>query len=183
MAENEREDIYGVLRDFDRILDGRVKLTSAGTTSVGGRPAVKYVASLGPAGQANAEDALLPPLLTAKGRDDSASRRLAFDRNRQPKSIQGYLAVDARTGVVLESHLEGRLTVAPEKGKEAGLRIAVDSAISDVGKEVAISAPTDFLPDADKPAGIAAALDRFGIPHRVGRRDAGAEPEEQDEEP
>jgi hypothetical protein len=36
---------------------------------------------------------------------------------------------------------------------------------------VALKPPPDFLPDQDKPSGIADALDRFGIP-RTGR-DAG----------
>jgi hypothetical protein len=45
---------------------------------------------------------------------------------------------------------------------------------------VAIKPPTDFLPDEDKPDGIAAALVRFGIARKGS--DAGvAEPEDDDE--
>ena len=44
------------------------------------------------------------------------------------------------------------------------------------------SPPNGSLPDADKPEGLADALDRFGIP-RSGRADAGVDTELDDDPP
>ena len=43
-------------------------------------------------------------------------------------------------------------------------------------KPITLQAPQGYLPDADKPEGIADALDRFGIP-RKGAPDAGTDTE------
>ena len=45
----------------------------------------------------------------------------------------------------------------------AELRMVLESAVTEIGKNPQLRAPEDFLPDADKPQGIADALDRFGI--------------------
>jgi len=177
MAEVEREEVYGALRDFDAVFDGRLKLAPTGQVSIRGRPAIRYAASLGPAEKAAEEGSNLPKKPTPKGGvDDSTSRRIAFFEKRQPKSVHGEVAVDSKTAVVLESHLEGLLAIPSPDGKEATLRMILETGVADIGKDPGIKAPAEFLPDADKPAGIAAALDRFGIPHGAGqKRDAGAE--------
>ena len=72
---------------------------------------------------------------------------------------------------------------SPAADKEATLRLTVDTGLSDIGSDPGIKPPSEFLPDADKPAGIASALDRFGIPRGGPGKDAGVEPEAGEEEP
>jgi len=52
----------------------------------------------------------------------------------------------------------------------------LDERIKDVGKAIDIKSPEGHLPDADKPEGIADALDRFGIQRKAGA-DAGVDTE------
>jgi len=49
---------------------------------------------------------------------------------------------------------------------DAELRITIDATRADVGKTLPINAPASFLPDEDKPDGVAAALARFGLSHK-----------------
>jgi hypothetical protein len=88
---------------------------------------------------------------------------------RQPKKLGGEVVVDSATAVVLRAHVDGTLAVPGDKGvAPAQLHVVLDERIKDVGKEIAIKAPEGHLPDADKPDGIADALDRFGIQRKVG---------------
>ena len=85
--------------------------------------------------------------------------------------------MDAATAVVLRAHLDGQVAVPGDKGvAPALLQVVLDERLKDVGKAVAIQAPEGHLPDADKPEGIADALDRFGI-QRKGAPDAGVDTE------
>ncbi len=189
MAEREREEIYGSLRDFDMIFGGRLRPISQGSVVVQGRPAWRYTVSLAPAeADALAKDDGLPAIAVPKGGgDDSATRRVAFFQKRQPRSLQGELVIDGQTAVVLQARLDGKLSVpSPESSQEKDVvvSLAVESTLSHIGKDPALKPPADFLPDADKPLGIAAALDRFGIPHGGGKgKDAGTEAEQGEEEP
>jgi hypothetical protein len=184
-AEREREELYGAVRDFDSVFRGQLKLASVGPVSIRGRQAIKYAVSLAAQNQAPTSESSLPALVGPKaGIDESTARRIAFFENSKPKSAQGHVAVDAQTAVVLESRLEGMLGVPSPNGKEVAVRLALETGVSDIGKDPATKPPAEFLPDADKPAGIAAALERFGIPHRVAQgRDAGVEAEQGEEEP
>lgn len=186
MAEREREEIYGAVRDFDSLFAGRLKLTAQGNGTVQGRPAYRYAASLDPttAAKASAEDPL-PPLLTPKGgRDPATEFRRTFFEKRQPQSIQGELWVDAQSAAILSARLEGKLSApSPTHAKEVSVHLTLNATMTAIGKDPKVKVPDDFLPDADKPQGIAAALDRFGIPHGPGAKDAGAEPAENDDEP
>ncbi len=76
--------------------------------------------------------------------------------------------VDAQTSVVIKARLDGRIGVAADAG-DAELRLVLESAMTEIGRQPAINAPADALPDEDKPLGIAAALERFGVE----RTDAG----------
>jgi hypothetical protein len=58
----------------------------------------------------------------------------------------------------------------------------LDERIRDVGRAPVIKPPEGFLPDADKPEGLADALDRFGIP-RSDRADAGVDTEADEDPP
>lgn len=167
MAERIREDAFGALKDLDQLFQGRLKLTaqSSADNTAGylDRTAWKYSVSL--ADSAAEAGSKLPPVATPKnGVDETTKRRQHFYDARVPVSLQGDLWVDAQTSVVLKSHIVGKLTVKGEAGDGAAeLRITVDSAMTDIGKAVSVSAPKDFMPDEDKPDGIAAALTRFGI--------------------
>lgn len=178
MAERGREEVFGALRDFDALFLGRLKLEAYGQAASDGRTAQRYRVTLGPAVQAASAQAALPPLMEPKGGTDAATlNRRRFAEKREPQEFSGELLVDDETGVVLRAKLEGRLKVPAEgdNGKEAFSRLTLDSAITEVGQAQDIKRPDDFLPDQDKPEGIADALDRFGIP-RGGAQDAGVTP-------
>lgn len=187
MAERVREEASGALRDFDQLFHGRLKLTAQGTSTIEGRTAWKYVVALAPAAPDDGKK--LPPLATPKnGADATTKLRQHFYEARAPKTLTGEVYVDADTSVVLKARLDGRLGVAgvsiPDAGDaaDAELHLVVESTLSGINKAPAIEAPKEFLPDEDKPDGIAAALQRFGIDRK--RVDAGtpaAEPEDEGE--
>jgi len=180
IAESEREELFGAVRDIDELFLGRMKLAPQGTVSFEGRTAWKYDVSLGPV-QAAKPEVRVPPIAQAKGgADDTTVRRQTFFDKRDPKLLQGEVLVDAETSVVLKAHLDGRLSVAGPDG-EANLRMTLTAALADIGKDPGLKAPAEFLPDQDKPLGIAAALDRFGIPHGE-KKDAGSAEDAPDEE-
>ncbi len=173
--------MFGALHDVDDLFLGRMKLAPQGTVGYENRTAWKYEVSLGPPAAAKPPSRLPPLAVPRQGFDDTTLRRQTFFEKREPRLLQGDVWVDAKTSVVLKSHLDGRLTVAGPSG-EASLRLTLDAALADIGKDPGLKAPTEFLPDQDKPLGIAAALDRFGIPHGE-KRDAGTAEEAPDDEP
>ncbi len=164
MAERTRSELTGAIRDFDSLFQGRIKLTPAGTVTHEGRTAWKYNVSLGPA-QEGAAAKKLPAAFSPKNADETTKRRANFFANRLPRSLEGEVLVDAATSVVLKARLDGRIGVPQEKTPEAAeLRMTLESSLTDIGKDPQLQPPQDFLPDADKPQGIADALDHFGIP-------------------
>jgi hypothetical protein len=176
MAERVREEIHGAIRDFDTLFLGRLKLTPEGTVTHEGRSAWRYTVSLAAQAPAEATDDALPQVLTPKGGvDDTTKRRMAFSEKREPRALQGEVLVDAQTSVVVKARLDGRVHVPNNPaGGEADLRATMSAEVTDIGKDPRLSAPKEFLPDEDKPEGIAAMLDRFGIPHGDSKPDAGA---------
>lgn len=186
MAERSREQIAGVLRDVNVLFNDRVKLEARGSVNHEGRAAHRYALSLGPAQTTGAGSPLPPPPVAKDGVDPSTQRRLAFLQTREPLQLEGLIVVDAETAAVLWAKAEGRLRVPEgEQAPGAELKLRVDLALSKVGQAPAIAAPKDALPDADKPQGIADALDTFGIPHgSADKADAGTAPppEPEDEE-
>jgi len=165
MAERIREETSGALRDFDQLFRGRLKLNAQGTSTLEGRTAWKYVVSLA---EAPVEiDSKLPPVAAPKnGSDETTLRRRLFYDTRTPRALQGEVYVDAETSVVLKARLDGRITVKNET-VESELHLVVDSSLTNIGKSPSIEAPKDFLPDEDKPDGVAAALARFGIERKA----------------
>lgn len=185
IAEREREEIFGALRAFDALLKGRLKLSSPTPVSVHGRPARKYQVGLAAAEEREVESNPLPRLPLPKGgMDASSARRNLFWEKRNPNSVRGEVVIDDQTAVVLQARLDGKLAVPGfQGGPKADLTISLDSAMTEIGANPGLKVPKDVLPDADKPAGIAAALDRFGIPHGdVRRADGGTEDELSDTE-
>ncbi len=168
MAERTRAELTGAIRDMDALFRGRMKLEPEGTVTYEGRTAWRYQVKLGEP-LASDTGRVLPAMLEPKGgRDETTRRRLAFFEHRVPLALSGEVLVDAETSVVLKTRVDGRLTVPKDKTPEAAdLRVTLESAISDIGKDPKVQPPENFLPDADKPQGIADALDRFGIPRNV----------------
>jgi hypothetical protein len=180
MAERTRNETAGALRELDALFQGRLELTLEGPTSVEGRPAVRYTVRLSDAATAVKPSRGEPPPSVAYARgglDEDSGRRQRFMDQRQPKKLSGEVLVDAATAVVLRAHLDGTLAVPGDKSVAAAqLQITLDERIKDVGKAITIQAPEGHLPDADKPEGIADALDRFGIQRKAGA-DAGVDTE------
>ena len=180
MAERTRDETAGALRELDGLFQRRLELALDGPTSVEGRPAVRYAIRLAeaPAGAKAARGETPPPVAYARGGlDEDSARRQRFMDQRQPKKLSGEVVVDSATAVVLRAHLEGTIAVPGDKSvAPAQLNVVLDERIKDVGKAVAIQAPEGHLPDADKPEGIADALDRFGIQRKAGA-DAGVDTE------
>ena len=166
MAERTRTELTGAIRDVDALFRGRLHLSAQNTVTYEGRTAWRYAVDLGPDGDTGTTPAVLPALAEPKGgRDESTRRRLAFFDRRVPQSLSGEVLVDAQTSVVLKVRLDGRIAVpANDVAGAAELRMVLESALSEIGKDPRLKAPEDFRPDADKPQGIADALDRFGIP-------------------
>jgi len=184
IAERSREEVFSTLGDFDHLFGGRMALKPVGTVTHEGRTAWRYDVVLADASGKAGES--LPPVKFAKsGADETTKRRLRFFEARRPASLSGEILVDAETSVVVKAKLNGSLT-APGEGEgapEVTLRLALDSQVTDIGKDPRIAAPENALPDADKPQGIADALDQFGIPRASDRADdAAAEGELPDEE-
>ncbi|HZJ52701.1 MAG TPA: hypothetical protein VFD38_01070 [Myxococcaceae bacterium] len=180
MAERTRDETAGALRELDGLFQGRLELALEGPTSVEGRPAVRYTVRLADAAAAGkpARGETPPSVAYARGGlDEDSGRRQRFMDQRQPRKLSGEVVVDAATAVVLRAHLDGTLAVPGDKGvAPAQLQITLDERIKDVGKPITIQAPEGHLPDADKPEGIADALDRFGIQRKAGA-DAGVDTE------
>lgn len=162
MAERMREEASGALRDFDQIFRGRLKLNAQGTSTIEGRTTWKYAVTLA---EATPEQTgpKLPPLQAPKnGPDETTKRRQLFYDARTPRTLQGEVYVDADTSVVVKVHLDGRVGVkSPEA--ESELHLTLDSRLTGIGKAPRIEVPKDFMPDEDKPDGIAAALLKMGI--------------------
>ncbi|AFE04000.1 hypothetical protein COCOR_01320 [Corallococcus coralloides DSM 2259] len=164
MAERTRTELTGAIRDFDSLFQGRIKLTPAGTVTHEGRTAWKYNVSLGEP-QEGGTPKKMPAAFTPKNADETTKRRANFFAHRLPRSLEGEVLVDSATSVVLKARLDGRIGVPQEKTPEAAeLRMTLESSLTDIGKDPGLQPPQDFLPDADKPQGIADALDHFGIP-------------------
>ena len=178
IAERTRDETAGALRELDGLFQGRLELALDGPISVEWRPAVRYTVRLADAAPAVKRGETPPPVAYARGGlDEDSTRRQRFMDQRQPKKLSGEVVVDAATAVVLRAHLDGTLAVPGSAGvAPAQLHVLLDERIRDLGKPVAIQVPEGHLPDADKPEGIADALDRFGIQRKAGA-DAGVDTE------
>lgn len=182
MAERERARIGGAVREVAELFGNRLKLTRAGNLTYEGRSTWRYVVTLADAPVFTAPvQAELPPQQDAKtGLDAATQQRRQFYSTRTATSLKGDLWVDAKTGVVLQAHLDGHLKVPAAKDQpEADLHLTLSHFMKHFGEAVKVAAPKEFLPDEDKPEGIADALDRFGV-QREGKR---ADTSTQDEHP
>jgi hypothetical protein len=181
IAERMRDEASGAVRDFDQLFRGRLLLTAKGTQTIAGRLCWKYDVSLGPPLVVDTKS--LPPLATAKGgADDTTLRRRSFFDLREPKTLTGEVFVDSEKSVVLKATMNGRMRVASDGG-DAELRLSLSSSLTNLGRPPELKTPQDFLPDEDKPQGIAATMLRFGIERGDGGTPASpggpAEPEDE----
>ncbi|HSP18636.1 MAG TPA: hypothetical protein VLQ79_03925 [Myxococcaceae bacterium] len=179
IAERTRAEAAGALGELNTLFQDRLELALDGPTSVDGRSAVRYTVKLaGPAAAGKTSRSEAPATAYARGGlDEDSGRRQRFMEQRQPTKLSGEVVVDASTAVVLRAHLDGVLSVPGSSGvAPAQLHVVLDQRIKDVGKPLTQQAPEGHLPDADKPEGIADALDRFGI-KRKGAPDGGTEPD------
>lgn len=186
LAERTREEVFGTLRDVDGLFGGRIALQPKGTAMIEGRTAWRYDVVLGPVregGSAAMGGKALPGIQFARsGVDEDTKRRLRFMEEREPVTLEGEVFVDAETSVVLKSRLAGTLTAPGEETGRLALRLSMTSSVTEIGSDPKLAAPKDFLPDADKPQGVADALDAFGIPRGgAASADVGAALEPEDE--
>jgi hypothetical protein len=188
-ADLLRDDVFGAMKSAQAILDNRLGVAPDGEEPVRGRPARRYLFVLAkePLRERSADDRGLPKVqFPAGGPDQPTKRRLDFRNLRSPKRVEGKLWVDAETGVPLKAELSAQVSTPGEDKDEALLVLKVKSELKPA-TDLVVAAPREFLPDEDRPNGIARTLDRFD----VGRPDAGAgearpkpsEPEDAADEP
>ncbi|MCL2626896.1 MAG: hypothetical protein FWD46_08825 [Cystobacterineae bacterium] len=163
MAERMRQEAFGVLREVDGLFQHRMLLRAEGKEVVEGRQAYKYLVVLGEAPRAEKEVHALPSKVEPKKElDESSRRRLAFFERCVPETLEGRLWVDAQTAVVLKAELQGVLKI-PEDEASSTVRVSLATQVDEIGKNFQLGIPESFIPDEDKPQGIAAALERFGL--------------------
>lgn len=183
MAERVRSEVQGVVRDMNVLFNARLALSPKGVETFEGRQAHRYELGLANEKPALPEEVTLPAPLEPKGGQDPGSLlRQRFHSARKPVSLTGSIWVDAETAVILQARIDGKLRVAGEEGQATSdLAVSVRSALSDIGKEPTIEVPEGFLPDADKPEGIAEVITRYGF--EVGAASENAEEAEGAEGP
>ncbi|HLT31611.1 MAG TPA: hypothetical protein VK013_16355 [Myxococcaceae bacterium] len=175
MAERVRSEVQGVVRDMNVLFNARLALSPKGTETFEGRQTHRYDLSLASEKPALPEQVKLPEPLEPKGGQAPGSLlRQRFRTARTPVSVSGSIWVDAQTAVILQAKVDGRLRVPGEEGQPTTeLSVSVRSALSDIGKEPTIEVPEDFLPDADKPEGIAEVITRYGFSVGAAAENAG----------
>ena len=174
MAERTRAELTGAMRDMDALFQGRIQLEPQGTVTYEGRTAWRYQVKLGPEGGAAPRPRACPPCWSP--RTAGTRRRAAAWPSSSTASPRAWRARCWWTPPPPSSSRPGwtaASSVPADKTPEAAeLRMSLESALTGIGQDPRLQPPEKFLPDADKPEGIADALDRFGIP-RARRQDAG----------
>lgn len=172
-SELVRDDAFGALHSAQTVLNNKLALTRDRVEDLGGRHAKRFglmiakepLHALGP------DPWKLPPIQYPLGGPDQPTKRRAdFANLRQPKDVSGTVWIDVETGVPLKVELTATVTAPGNETDDfATLTLKIESKLEPVGK-VEVAAPADFLPDQDRPTGVAAALDRF----EMRKPDAGA---------
>lgn len=175
-----REDVFGALHSAQTLMSNRLGLVRDRQEEVHGRKAKRFqfavlekaLRPLGP------DFWKLPPLqYPAGGPDATTKRRADFANLRTPKSVEGSVWVDVETGVPLKAELTATIGAPGEEKDEATLVLKVQTDLVPGGEKIVVAAPTEFLPDQDRPNGVAAALERFEIQQPDGGVAAPAKPE------
>jgi|GEM_PF-265040 len=178
MAERMRQEAFGVLGDMDRLFGQRLQLRSEGKEEIEGRQAHTFQVALAASPRVEKGRRPLPPKLSPRRELSESSRlRLGFFERRLPETLEGKLWVDASTAVVLRADIRGTLKVPEEAGADSLVSIYLQARMSHIGQNPQLAIPETFIPDEDKPQGIAAALERFGL-GRKSRAEADSPTEE-----
>jgi len=163
MAERMRQEAFGVLGEVDELFEHRLLLRADGKEVVEGRQAHRFQVALGGNPREEKTKTALPPKWEPrKDLSESSRLRLSFFERRIPETLEGKLWVDADTAVVLKAELQGSLRV-PEGEAISTVLIRLATHMEQIGKDPRLIIPETFIPDEDKPQGIAAALERFGL--------------------
>lgn len=175
-ARRYRDESFGLLADLARLYGPALVLTPAGEEQALGRPARRFTLALAPGPTA-------PPAPDGRafgtgGPDADTRRHLAFLDGRVPVAASGELLLDAATGVPLRGTLRGAFSVKDDP--RVRVQVEVTAEVRAVGEKVAsVVAPKDPLPDARKPAGVAAALEQAGLKARDRKAEAAEPADEQ----
>jgi hypothetical protein len=172
-ARRERDESFRLASDLALLYGPALALTPAGETTTLGRPALRYRLSL--SGNLP-EPAPAPPLLPGGAYDPDTERRIDFLEGRVPVALEGEVALDRATGVPLSVSLKGAFS--EKKDPQLRVELSLTSAVTALGAQVeAVVAPSDALPDEERPRGVARALEAAGL-----RKPAGTKEQENEEE-
>jgi hypothetical protein len=177
-ARRFRDESFGLLGDLARLYGPALALTPAGEATHLGRAALRYTVSLA---QAAATPGSQDGRVFGKGGPDADTRRhLAFLDGRVPVAASGEVLLDAATGVPLKATLHGAFGVQDDQ--RVRVQVELTAEVKALGEKVAtVAAPKGALPDARKPAGVAAALEAAGLRKRDQKGEA--EPADDPEAP
>ncbi|HEY3450119.1 MAG TPA: hypothetical protein VGK67_27445 [Myxococcales bacterium] len=182
-----RDDAFAALHSAQSLLSNKLALTRDRVEDVGGRHAKRFglmvakeaLHSLGP------DPWKLPQIqYPAGGPDQPTKRRADFVNLRQPKDVSGTVWIDVETGVPLKVELTATVAAPGNETDDfATLTLKIESELKPVDK-VEVAAPAEFLPDQDRPTGVAAALERFDMrkPDAGGAGEPKPKPSEGDED-
>ncbi len=162
-GEEALDDAFGLLRTFDEMVNGRLRLSRPTAAEHLSRRAVRYEAGLGSATPSVADPAVPPVQYAKDGPTEATALRLKFAERKEPRVVSGEVWIDEATGVPLKAELVGRISAPGEGQSEAKLALRIRFAVVAQGDSVVVVAPKSPLPDEPKPAGVAAALARFGL--------------------
>ncbi|MBL0275407.1 MAG: hypothetical protein IPQ24_04765 [Anaeromyxobacter sp.] len=178
-ARRFRDESFGLLADLARLYGPALLLDPDGAGEVLGRPARRYRLSLATDGAA-APGGPEARVFGSGGPDADTRRHLAFLDGRVPLAASGEVLVDEATGVPLRAAVRGAFGVK----EDARVRVQVELSIEVKalgGRVGAVIPPPKALPDARKPAGVAAALEAAGL--KVKEKPAAAEPADEPDAP
>jgi hypothetical protein len=168
-ARRFRDESFALLADVARLCGPALQLTPAGTGSHLGRTGRRFTVGL-------AEAPAVPARPDGRnfgngGPDADTRRHLAFLDGRQPLAARGEVLLDEETGVLLKGQLSAAFSVRDDERLRVSVEVA--SEVGAIGPDVkTVAAPRDALPDARKPAGVAAALEAAGLKSREKREAA-----------
>jgi hypothetical protein len=182
-SELVREDVFGALHTVETLFNNRLALSRDKREEIGGRGAKRFgfMIAQKPLRATGPDPWKLPPLQYPSGGPDQQTRRRAdFANLRAPKAVEGALWVDIETGVPLKAELTATLAAPGEESDQATLTVKVLYELKPADK-LSVAAPEDFLPDQDRPNGIAATLERFELQRGDGGVSAASRPVEPEE--
>ncbi len=158
-ARRYRDETFRVARSVALLCGGALVATDSGGASVLGRPARRYRLALvrdEPARPAAARPAGAPEP------DPDTKRRLAFLGGRIPVSLDGELVLDESSGAPLRARMTAAFAVKDQPAVRATVELLAQVKATG-GNVPAVVPPKGALPDARKPAGVAAALEAAGL--------------------